>query len=47
MEVGLFFMLFFRRLQKRHPEHEKHKEFNGGGSCAHENNIGMYRVQES
>ena len=26
---------------------EKHKEFNGGGSCAHENNTGMYRMQES
>lgn len=23
------------------------KNINGGGSCAHKNNIGMYRVQES
>ena len=47
MEVGLFFMPFLGRTYFRLKGVEKHKEFNGGGSCAHENNTGMYRMQES
>lgn len=47
MEVGLFFMPFFRSDLFWLKGVEKHKEFNGGGSCAHENNTGMYRMQES
>ena len=47
MEVGLFFMPFFRCAFKAWKGVGKHKEFNGGGSCAHENNTGMYRMQES
>ena len=40
---GLAMILLYFRLKGV----EKHKEFNGGGSCAHENNTGMYRMQES
>ena len=47
MEVGLFFMPFFRCVRNNVKGVGKHKEFNGGGSCAHENNTGMYRMQES
>lgn len=36
-EVGLFFYAHFRGMKK-------HKKSSGGGSCAHENNFGMYRV---
>lgn len=50
MEVGLFFMPFFKglSLSLKKPRGTRKakstKKFNGGGSCAHKNNIGMYRV---
>ena len=40
-------MPFFKDVANIPEGIEKYKEFNGGGSCAHENNTGMYRVQES
>lgn len=46
MEVGLFFMLFFKLSSESLWHKRKHNEFNGGGSCAHENNTGMYGMQK-
>ena len=44
-DIGLFFMLKNQISGWR--VERSHTKKNGGGSCAHENNTGMYRMQES